>query len=72
MVFFDNKHKVSQELHALHDRCDSLRQDIGKLAKLLLELSQVVEDSTKLQARKDNDDEILMAILTRNTKDLTH
>ena len=71
-MFFDNKHKVTQEIHALHDRCDIIRQDIGKLAKLLHELSQVVEDSAKLQARKDNDDEVLLAILARPTGDKTH
>lgn len=72
MTFFDNKHKVSQELHALHDMCDSMRQDISKLTQLLHELSKVVEASAKLQARKDNDDEILLAILSRGPEDLTH
>ena len=72
MLFFDNKHKVTQEIYALHDRCDTIRQDISKLAKLLHEISRVVEDRAKLQVRKDNDDEILLAILARPTDDKTH
>ncbi len=72
MLFFDNKHKVSQEIHALHARCDIIRQDMAKLTKLLHELSLVVEDSAKLQARKDHDDEVLMAILARPTNDKPH
>ena len=72
MVFFDNKHKVTQEIHALHDRCDSIRRDMAKLTKLVLELSHVVNDSAELQARRDNDDDVLMAILARPTGDKTH
>ena len=72
MLFFDNKHKVTQEIHALHDKCDSIRRDMAKLAVLVLELSHVVDDSAKLQARRDNDDEVLMAILARPTGDKTH
>ena len=72
MVFFDNKHKVTQEIHALHDRCDIIRQDIHKLGELLHALSKVVEASAKLQARKDTDDEILLALLSRPAGDKTH
>lgn len=72
MLFFDNKHKVSQELHALRDRCSTLEGALGTLGKLLHELSKVVEASAKLQARKETDDEILLAILARPTGDKTH
>ena len=79
MVFFDNKHKVTQEIHALYDKCDSIRRDtakltelVAKLTKLILELSHVVNDSAELQALRNNDDEVLMAILARPTGDKTH
>lgn len=72
MLFFDNKHKVSQELHALRDKCNMLENDIDELSKLVLSVAKAVERREKIETRKDIDDEILIAMLAKGAKDRTH
>ena len=72
MVFFDNKHKVSQEIHALKDKCAQIQGDIEQLSKLVLSIAKAVERREKIETRKETDDEILLAMLSKNTSDKTH
>ena len=72
MVFFDNKHKVTQEILSLQRKLDKLKLEVTRLSKLVLSIAKAVERREKIETRKETDDEILLAMLSKNTSDKTH